>query len=160
MSEAHATHIRFEDDRTLLHSSAQLPVVVPVGARSIARTVLRHDPPTPAELEQAIDRVEDALMATGLRQSARRQLVIRDAALMAPLGLRSLDEIATRDEVEMAFQRLASVALGQPLPTGTAPLGREPAAILLILREFMHHLGYEGVRVDGSRPSVNPPHYN
>lgn len=160
MSQGSATHIRFDDDRTLLQASAQPAVAVWVGARSIARQVFRHDTPTPAELEQAIDQVEDALMATGLRQAARGHLVTGDAALMAPLGVRSSGEIATRDEVEMAFQRLASVALGQPLPTGTAPLGREHAATLLILREFMHHLGYEGVRVEGSWQAVDPPHYN
>ncbi len=42
---------------------------------------------------------------------------------------------ATRDEVETAFQGLASVALGQPQTTGVVPLDREQAATLVILRE-------------------------
>lgn len=160
MNEVSATDIRFEDDRTLLRASGQSTVTVLVGVRALTQQVFRHDPPTPAELEQAIDHVEDALMATGLRPAARGHLVTGVAALMAPLGVRSSGEIATRNDVEVAFQRLASVALGQPRPTGTAPLDREHAAMLLILREFMHHLGYEGVRVEDSWQAVDPPHYN
>jgi len=156
MSEASATIIRFEDDRTLLRSSAQSIATVQVGARSIAQRFFLHDPPTPAELEQAIDLVEDALMAAGLRQAARGNLVAEDAALMPQLGLGSTGGIATRDEVEMAFQRLASVALGQPRTKGTTLLDREQAATLLILRECMHHLGYKGVGGADPRPAVDP----
>ncbi len=145
MSEASVTFIRFEDDRTLLQSGAQSLAGVQVGARSIAQRVFLHDPPTQAELEQAIDLIEDALMTLGLRQAARGNLVLGDASLMARLGLRSTGEIATRDEVETSFQGLASVALGQPQTTGAVPLDREQAATLVILRECMHHLGYEGV---------------
>ncbi len=156
MSEASVTFIRFEDDRTLLRSSAQSIATVQVGARSIAQRVFLHDPPTPAELEQAIDLVEDSLMAAGLRHAARGNLVADDAALMPQLGLVSTGGIASRDEVERAFQRLASVALGQLQTKGTTPLDREQAATLLILRECMHHLGYEGVRGAVSGPAVDP----
>lgn len=85
MSEGSATHIRFDDGRTLLQASAQ-PARVVVGARSIARQTFRHGPPKPAELEQAFDRVEDARMAIGLHQAERGHLVSGDAAPMAPLG--------------------------------------------------------------------------
>ena len=112
---------------------------------ALAEELFRHDPPTPHEIEQAIDRVEDALATSGLKHAVRGDLLTRDPQLHALLGLRTSGDRMTRDEVEPRFQRLASASLGHPglrdgLPAGPA------AAALLILRECMHHLGYAGVQ--------------
>jgi hypothetical protein len=144
-----STEIRMEDHRTTLSDGAAPEVVVAVGARGLAEELFRHHPPMPYEIEQAIDRIEDALAATGLKQAVRGDLRTRDPQMLALLGLRTGGDRVTRDEVELRFQRLASASLGHPglrdgLPAGSA------AAALLILRECMHHLGYEGVlRKDG-----------
>lgn len=148
MNPSGATEIRIDDHRTMLSDGAAPEVVVFVGARGLAERLFRHDPPMPYEIEQAIDRVEDALAATGLKHAVRGDLLTRDPQLHALLGLRTAGDRVTRDEVELRFQRLASASLGHPglrdgLPAGPA------AAALLILRECMHHLGYEGVRREG-----------
>jgi hypothetical protein len=140
-----ATEIRIDDHRTTLSDGAAPEVVVSVGARGLAEGLFRHDPPAPDEIERAIDRVEDALAATGLKHAVHGDLLTRDPQLHALLGLRAQGDRVTRDEVELRFQRMASVALGHPglrdgLPAGPA------AAALLILRECMHHLGDAGVR--------------
>ena len=90
--------------------------------------------------------VEDALMATRLRQGERGELVTAEPLLQALPGLDSTDPRLTREEVEALFQRLASASLGDPSALADMPIGGRTAAALLILRECMHHLGYGSVR--------------
>ena len=49
---------------------------------------------------------------------------------------------ATLEEAELAFQHMASVSLGYP--AGDQALGGTPheAALLVLVRELMHHLGF------------------
>lgn len=61
---------------------------------------------------------------------------------LAADGMRRL----ARDDVEAMFQRLASASLGHPGALAGHLSDRDAAAALLMLRECMHHLGYEGVR--------------
>ena len=53
----------------------------------------------------------------------------------------------TIETVEQWFQRLASASLGHPGAMQGLPAGREAAATLLVLREFMHHCGYTTIVV-------------
>ena len=135
-----ATRLRLEGERTTLADGTVPEVVLVVGVRGIADACFRHDPPTPFEIEQAIDVVEDALMA------APGELLINDPLLHSLPGLQADGARLARDEVEAIFQRLASASLGNPGALAGLPPGRDAAAALLILRECMHHLGYDAVR--------------
>lgn len=115
-------------------------ITLAVGPRGLAESVLRHDPPTPAELEQAIDLVEDALTGLPIALADGAWLVSADALLLALPGLDAQGPGLARDAVEALFQRLASRSLGTPVAAADLPEGREGAAALLILRECMHHL--------------------
>jgi hypothetical protein len=141
------TALLLEPLRTTLRATGAPEVVVDAGVDHLASTVFRHDPPTPAELEQAIDIVEDALMATRLAHTERGELVTADALIRSMPGLHDEGSRLTRDEVEALFQRMASVSLGNPGARGDLPAGNQACAALLLLRECMHHLGYAGVRV-------------
>jgi hypothetical protein len=125
--------LQFDADRVTLDldgSSAELPF----SPASLASTLLHHDPPTPNELEHAIEVIEDALMATRLPAADRGELTVRGAPATTPAS-------ASREEIETAFQSLAARALG--MPPSNASAGREAAAALLILRECMQHLGFD-----------------
>jgi exopolyphosphatase/pppGpp-phosphohydrolase len=145
-----ATTLRLDRHVTGLSAGPALEVVLAVGVGDLAEQLFRHDPPTPVELEQAIDRVEDALAATGQRQVARGELLTADPLLLALLGLQADGDRLARDDVEALFQRLASASLGHPGRAGRVTAGREAAAALLILRECMHHLGYDSIRRAGA----------
>jgi hypothetical protein len=144
------TVLRLDAHRTTLSNAAADDVVVAVGMSDIAEGLFQHEPPTPLEMERAIDLVEDALTATGLRHAARGELQTDDPRLLASLGSRVDDARLGRDEVEAIFQRLASASLGHPGLWESLPSGRDAAASLLILRECMHHLGYDAVRRVGA----------
>lgn len=131
---------------TLLEVDNGETVTLLVGLRDLAEDVLRHEPPTPAELERAIDLVEDALAGSRLAQGARGELVTADAVLLALPGLGAPGTSLTRDDVETSFQRLASRSLGMPEAAAGSPRGRDLAAATIILRECMHHLGFDRVR--------------
>jgi exopolyphosphatase/pppGpp-phosphohydrolase len=125
-------------------------VTLPIGPVGLARDALRHDPPTPAELERAIDLVEGALTRSRLAQGARGELVTTDPVLLALPGLDSQGASLTRDGVESLFQGLASRALGMPASTAESLHGPEVAAAIIILRECMHHLGFDRIRTNGT----------
>jgi hypothetical protein len=143
--DAVSTQLDFEDG----------VVTLPVSPASLTLSALLHDPPSPGELERAIDLVEDALTASRLAKAGHGALVTADALLRRLPALDKEGATLMRDDVEMLFQLLASRALGTPVSGARVPEGRESAAALLILRECMHHLGFEKVSsVDaGSSPA-------
>ncbi len=141
---------------TLLHIGAEYTVILSghgeapeivrqlnLGAARIARDFFHHDPPTAHEIERAIDSVEDEVMKLPRAASSNATLVSTDA------GIREWGAVAGRtmpvERIEQWFQRLASTSLGRPGAMRGLPAGRESAATLLILREFMHHLGYASI---------------
>lgn len=138
--------LRLQARSTLLEFDGGETVTLPVGLRDLAEDVLRHEPPTPAELERAIDVVEDALAGSRLAQGSRGELVTADPVLLALPGLDGPGTSLTRDDVESLFQRLASRALGMPASAAVSPHGRALAGAIVILRECMHHLGFDRIR--------------
>lgn len=139
------TRLRLQMRSTVLEFDSGETVTLRVGPRGLAEDALRHDAPTPAELERAIDLVEDALTASRLARGDRGGLVTADALLLALPGLDAQAPGLGRDAVEALFQRLASRAHGTPVAAAELPHGRDIAAGLLILRECMHHLGFDRV---------------
>jgi exopolyphosphatase/pppGpp-phosphohydrolase len=139
--------LRLQARSTLLELEGAETVTTPVGLRDLAEDVLHHEPPRPAELERAIEVIEDALAASRLARAERGDLVTADALLRSVAGLDAPGLRLTRDAVEALFQRLASRSLGTPVAETELPVGRDFAAALLILRECMHHLGFDGVQL-------------
>jgi hypothetical protein len=111
--------------------------VLGLGWRTLAREHLKHDPPSPLELENAIAAIEDGIAAAriavpGASAAESADPFLREIAALA--GLPAQGQAAlSREAVEQVFQRLASRAPG-------LPAGPRFAATLLILRELMHHL--------------------
>jgi hypothetical protein len=138
------TRLGFQAQLTTLDFGGSKRNTLPVGPRGLADAVLLHDPPTPAELERAIDVIEDALTASRLPQAERGELPTADALILALPGMKCASGL-TRDAVEALFQRLASRSLGMPIPIAELPPEREFAAALIILRECMHHLGFDRI---------------
>lgn len=122
---------------------------IDLGAARIARDFFRHDPPTSQEIERAIDFAEDEIMRLGKRADVSKPLRSTSAVLQA--WARVSGPTMTIATVEQWFQRLAAASLGQPAAMQGLPTGREAAAALLVLREFMHHRGHASIVFIGPR---------
>lgn len=146
--------LSIEDGRAVLAAEtpgAPAVLLAGVGWRAIGRDYLKHEPPTPLELENAIAAIEDAIARLSVlppkgSRVRTKDALVRDIALAAGLP-RDGEIIFTLPAVEQAFQRLAAQA-ARGLRTGEGiPAGNEAAAALVILRELAHHLDFPAIIV-------------
>jgi hypothetical protein len=140
--------LRLQAQSTVLEFDAGRIVTLAIGTRGLADAVLLHDPPTPVELERAIDLIEDALTGFRFVGVDQSDLSTADPLLQALPGLGAPGPRLDRDAVEALFQRLVSRALGTTVAVDELPHGRDVAVALLILREFMHHLQFASINVE------------
>jgi len=130
-------------------ASPSLTLSLDLGTQRVSEDFFHHQPPTPAELENAIMLVEDQLACMRSLRDEKSLLIsdysaLRDIAVAsglngpAPLRL-------TCDAVEQCFERLAMISQGRPAATDSLPKSAEFAATLLILREWMHHLQFDAI---------------
>jgi hypothetical protein len=150
--------LRIEEDRTVLAAgeSGVAPVVLAgIGFRTIARDYLKHDPPAPLELENAIAAIEDEIARAAALPPAGAGLRTSDALIgdiAAAAGVvPGTDPRFTVAAVEQAFQRLAGEASRGVRSGDGLAAGREPAAALVILRELLHHMDFASVIVQARR---------
>lgn len=142
--------LRFEGGQTWLQLPAHPPVNLALGPAALAAAHWPQGRPTPLQIEQAIDAVEDAIEAADVHH-AERGILCRMADAGAGAGadgegegegegkglwpdLFGTRQTLTRDDVEAHFTRMAAQ---------THTLQGEHAAALLMLRELMHHLGFQ-----------------
>lgn len=126
-------------------------LLLEIGASRTAIDFFKHNPPSPLEIENAIMVVEDEVTRA------------RGAALGHP-SLYSTDELVydmarmvgcpdalmctlTVEQVERLFNQLAARSEGRPLSQVAVPDDPKFAAALLILREFMHHLHFDEIKL-------------
>ena len=121
---------------------------------------LRHEPALAHELEAAIAEVEDGLMPALRSLPAHRRLLTAAPGMEWMAQAAGAEDPALADldieTVERLFLQLARLAQGTPAAHLGIPADRGFAAHLLILREVLHHGGFESVRV--FRPGAPPPH--
>ncbi|CAM4181717.1 hypothetical protein [Aeromonas bestiarum] len=107
------------------------------GLEAMTPGPFRQDPPSALELERAIMVVEDVLMPLAARIPAHELVTLHSPLPLAgELGSHEL----SRESIEQLFGQFAATVEGDPLAAAHLPKGRRFAAVLLILREWMHHL--------------------
>jgi hypothetical protein len=136
-------------DRLVLSDGGGAATVLACEPALLAARHWPHTLPTPLQLERAIDDVEAAIEQAGLVQAPRGGLLLDEtlSGLLAPV----LDRGTTvsLDEVERAFSALVSAAQRGPGASTTDTLQGDRAAALLMLRELMHHLGFQSAHASG-----------
>jgi hypothetical protein len=122
-----------------------------LGTASLARQWMRHTPPTPLDIEHAIEQTEDIVMplAAKLVRTEQLQLSGSGAALVLQgVGAEPDAELHWNlDEVEDLFHRIAMVSQGRPSGQEALPTAPEFYAAMVIVRECLHHLRFAGVVV-------------
>lgn len=151
---ASATTLHIGEEQTVVTSRSGnelgSPITLPMGSVKTAKR-FKHDPPTEAEMENAIMLVEDELFR--IRHSimngsalSTTDVSVRDIARMA--GVPEQPNLTlTRELVEETFNRLSAIVQGRPMTQDSIPTNAQFSATLLILREFMHHLNFVSIEV-------------
>ena len=126
--------------------------VFDIGTERTASDFFKHNPPTPADVENAIQVVEDEVMPLHRLLMATSDLYTLDESIQDIARLTVFSEAQqgltlARTDVEQVFNRLAAIISGRPASQDVLPTTNSFAATLLILREVMHHLGFMNITV-------------
>ncbi len=132
-------------------SETEATFTLALGSHKTAADLFLHQPPTPAELENAIMVVEDELFRVRALAGSASLLRSDDPALRQIALLAGASDGAeltlSVDAVERLFDALAALVLGRPASSAGIPDDAAFAATMLILREFMHHLQFASIRI-------------
>ncbi|OYT91212.1 MAG: hypothetical protein CFE43_14735 [Burkholderiales bacterium PBB3] len=136
-----------------LHLGAESSLVnhhpLALGYASLARQWMHHTPPTPLDIEHAIEQTEDKVMPLAAKLERTEQLLLRgDGAALILQGMGAAPDATLRwrlDEVEDLFNRIAMVSEGRPMGQEALPTSPEFYAAMVILRESLHHLRFSEV---------------
>jgi len=143
------------------------PVVfrIPIGHDGPGWLAFGNDTPTPLALEHAIAEVEDAIMPLARHLPRPSTLVgvggaVRTVVQAATPRASGVD--LSIQDLEALFEQMAAVSQGRPSASSGVPAGAPFAATLLILRETMHHLGFDALSMASEPypprdPSRTPP---
>jgi exopolyphosphatase/pppGpp-phosphohydrolase len=141
-----STLVCIEDGRVVLQHS------LPLGTASLARQWMRHTPPTPLDMEHAIEQTEDVVMPLASKLVRTDQLLMRGsgaALILQAVGAKPDEALLWGlDEVEVFFNRIAMVSQGRPSGQEALPTAPEFYAAMVILRECLHHLRFGAVVVE------------
>lgn len=126
--------------------------VLDIGALKTTREYFKHIPPTPSEVENAIQVVEDTVMPLHKLLIPTTRLYTLDASVteIARLTVYSDSKEGVkleRADMESVFNRLAAIITGRPASQDILPTSGSFASTILILREVMHHLGFMEITV-------------
>jgi exopolyphosphatase/pppGpp-phosphohydrolase len=134
-----------------LGPQADLVKLLPLGSERTAQEHFKTTPPTPLELEHAIQAVEDVVMPLRSVIPREAQLFstdasVREVALLADVEPAEPLQLSL-ETMERVFNRLSAVVEGSPSAHQGLPESNHFATTLLILREFMHHLQFAHIVV-------------
>jgi exopolyphosphatase/pppGpp-phosphohydrolase len=123
-----------------------------IGSEKTSQEFFTHNPPTPGEVEEAIQTVEDEVMTLSKLLPAGSALytadkAIRQIALLKDRAENTTEIILSRPDMEQIFGRLAAIISGRPASSDILPSDNAFAATLLILREVMFHLKFTEIRI-------------
>jgi Exopolyphosphatase len=118
-----------------------------IGSEKTAQDFFAHQPPTPGEVENAIQEVEDEVMTLTKLLAEGSVLCTADSRIREIGLLAGNESLLLRSDMEAVFGRLAAIISGRPASQDHLPADSAFAATLLILREIMFHLKFEEIRI-------------
>lgn len=151
-------HIGQHHTSLVLGAADAAPAVVALnlGLAGVPATLFRSELPTPLELENAISAVEDEVMAAAKRLPPLLSVLsvpvhsadpeLQQLASIAQPGRRPGSALSI-DDMERVFDGFAAVVLGRPVGSAGIPITRPFVAMLVIVREVMHHLKIATLKV-------------
>ncbi len=126
----------------------QKEIRLPAGYGLVADKFFHQPIPTDAETDYAINYIEDELMSNSELTQNNEVLLTADENLIELFRKNELNEnVYTRQAVEDLFSSYARVIMGAPTFYLKAEITATDFAILLVLREIMHHLNFDSINL-------------
>lgn len=126
---------------------------LPIGVDALWPASQRGEGPSALHVENAIQEVEDQIQRLHrcIPVGSRLVLAFDNWATMQRHGSihRMADQRISLNDIEQEYQLLAARAVGAPSAAGSGFDDARGDALVLILRECMHHLGFDAVHIDG-----------
>lgn len=130
---------------------ASLLARLEIGAGRVARERFKRNPPSLAELEEAIEVIENQVMPLAKQLATGSELFTSNESIASMLQTGADEPKAAAtfslDAVEGIFGRLVAISAGRPRIQASLPSDNATMATVLILREFLHHLQFERISI-------------
>ena len=135
-------------DQPAHHSS------LPLGLSGLANRISSNGRLSESAMEQMIAEVEDIVMPLHAKLPASGHLFSADAVFAELAKWAGATDKTTQwklstDAVEHLFNRQVALAQGRPASQDDLPTTGEFSAALLVLREWLHHLHFDGITILG-----------
>lgn len=119
---------------------------LPMGTSSIAEKHFRRRIPNEAEVESAINEIEDLLMSDGRLRDFGGTLFTSDSAMRGFFPVADQGPVVVPlSEFEAKFRQASLVAVGGSSTMDGVDMTPESLAWLLVTREILHHLGFDSM---------------
>jgi exopolyphosphatase/pppGpp-phosphohydrolase len=136
--------------RTIITTGTDV-LVLAIGTEKTGQEFFHHAPPTPEEVENAINVVEDEVARAYKLTGKGSILCTTDTSIREIVHLASVPDqtemLLSREAMESLFTRLAALSMGRPTAKDDLRVDASFSATLLILREVMFHLGFTFINV-------------
>lgn len=121
-------------------------IVLKAGYEYISSTFYKHEIPTESEIEYAINHIEDELMSSKELLNNDEKLVCTNKLLIELLRKNGeFKETYTSRNIEDIFSKYANLSMGEPISRSGLSTTKDDFAIILTLREIMHHLKFKEI---------------
>lgn len=134
-----------------LRDGLQTEISIPVGFKNISDRYFKHTPPTPAEIEYAINEIEDEIEKIVPKLAGYETIYNRDDFIIHLAQLSQVDDapvmVLSRDRLESVFGQYAEISMGRPPSLAESDISPLFYAQILLIREFMHHLKFNQLNV-------------
>lgn len=148
--------LQLGDDRSMLalgtNATPLQMASLELGLQGLAHRLFPGGRLSEMAIEQAIAEVEDIVMPWHNKLPPSAQLFTDDASMAelaqwAGMPDKATSWLLTTEAVEHLFNRWVSLAQGRPASQDALPTTGQFSATLLVLREWLHHLGFLGITV-------------
>lgn len=119
-----------------------------IGYEFIIQKFFRHDVPNEAEIEYTINYIEDELMSDKGLLNVEDELTTKDTAILDLFRKNGMNESKyDRQRVEDLFNQYAYIIMGASPVISGIDINKKDIAIILVLREVMHHLNFNSIEI-------------
>lgn len=121
-------------------------IIINIGFQKIAKNYFKRSIPSESEVEYAINYIEDELMRFKELINNGEVLFSNNEIIMDIFSSQNSDKNEySRQTIENLFTKYANLSMNNLNISTNLDITHEKYAILLILREIMHHLDFEKI---------------